>query len=53
MESVFRAAGMQVSEVTMGLDEGHAPAHHAYRKVGFSIEAPSVALYQEPQEERS
>jgi ribosomal protein S18 acetylase RimI-like enzyme len=44
---VFRAAGMQVAQVTTGLDEGHAPALHAYRKVGFSAEAPSVTLYQE------
>ncbi len=44
---VFRAAGMQVAQVTTGLDEGHAPALHAYRKVGFSTEAPSVTLYQE------
>jgi hypothetical protein len=28
---VFRAAGMQVAQVTTGLDEGHAPALHAYR----------------------
>src|SRR5439155_11073993 len=33
---VFRAAGMKVAQVTTGLDEGHAPALHAYRQVGFS-----------------
>ena len=44
---VFRAAGMQVAQVTTGLDEGHAPALLAYRKVGFTAEAPSVTLYQE------
>lgn len=44
---VFREAGMQVAQVVTGLDEGHAPALAAYRKVGFSAEVPSVTLYQE------
>ena len=43
----FRAAGMKAAQVTTGLDEGHAPALAAYRKMGFDREAPSVTLYQE------
>jgi ribosomal protein S18 acetylase RimI-like enzyme len=43
----FRAAGMRVAQVTTGLDAGHAPALAAYRKIGFTAEAPSVTLYQE------
>ncbi|HXI17440.1 MAG TPA: GNAT family N-acetyltransferase [Chloroflexota bacterium] len=42
----FRAEGMRVASVTTGLDDGHAPALAAYRKVGFSAEVPSVTLYQ-------
>ena len=44
---VFREAGMRVALVSTGLDEGHAPALSAYRKVGFDREQPSVVLYQE------
>ncbi len=43
---LFRQAGMQVAAVVTGLDEGHAPARAAYRKVGFTAEVPSVTLYQ-------
>ncbi|MDQ3701439.1 MAG: GNAT family N-acetyltransferase, partial [Chloroflexota bacterium] len=43
----FRAAGMAVAAVTTGLDEAHAPARAAYRRVGFTAATPSVTLYQE------
>ena len=42
----FRAAGMRVARVTTGLDDGHAPARAVYEKVGFTVGAPSVTLYQ-------
>jgi ribosomal protein S18 acetylase RimI-like enzyme len=43
----FRAEGMRFATVTTGLDAGHAPALAAYRKAGFTVEVPSVTLYQE------
>ncbi|HEX2037116.1 MAG TPA: GNAT family N-acetyltransferase [Chloroflexota bacterium] len=43
----FRRQGMLLAKVTTGLDEAHAPARAAYRRVGFSAEAPSVTLYRE------
>jgi ribosomal protein S18 acetylase RimI-like enzyme len=43
----FRAAGMRVAAVTTGLDEPHAPARAAYRRVGFGPTVESVTLYRE------
>ena len=32
---IFKKEGMRIAEVITGLDEAHAPARAAYRKVGF------------------
>ena len=41
----MRAAGMKLAVVGTGGDPGHAPARHAYEKVGF-IPLPIVRYYQ-------
>ncbi len=38
----MREAGMRVATVATGGDPSHAPARHAYRKAGFTVEIPSV-----------
>lgn len=45
--ATMRANGMRQAQVTTGLDEGHAPARAAYRKVGFAVGVPSVTYYQD------
>ena len=42
----MREAGMQVATVATGGDPSHAPARHAYRKAGFTVEIPSVWMCQ-------
>ena len=41
----FREEGMVVAKVTTGLDEAHAPARVAYKKVGFERGTSSVTYY--------
>lgn len=43
--SKFRAAGMKVAVVSTGGDPSHAPARHAYEKVGFKP-LPNVWYFQ-------
>lgn len=43
----FREEGMTVAKVTTGLDEAHAPARAAYKKVGFERGSESVTYYRE------
>jgi len=38
----MREAGMKVATVSTGGDPSHAPARHAYEKVGFDAVIPSV-----------
>ena len=42
----FRQEGMTVARVTTGLDDAHAPARAAYKKVGFERGTESVTYYQ-------
>ena len=42
----MKEAGMQVATVATGGDPSHAPARHAYRKAGFTVEIPSVWMCQ-------
>jgi GNAT superfamily N-acetyltransferase len=41
----FRQEGMRVASVSTGLDEAHAPARAAYKKVGLTVPLDSVVLY--------
>ena len=43
----FKAEGMTVARVKTGLDEAHAPARAAYKKVGFERGTQSVTYYRE------
>ncbi|MGY6564490.1 MAG: N-acetyltransferase family protein [Halomonadaceae bacterium] len=45
--SRMKAAGMRAATVATGADESHAPARHAYEKVGFSKTIPSVWMCRE------
>jgi len=42
-----RAKGLKYAKVTTGLDECHAPARAAYKRVGFDRSIPSVTYYME------
>ncbi|MEM9217033.1 MAG: GNAT family N-acetyltransferase [Cyanobacteria bacterium P01_F01_bin.150] len=42
----MKEAGMRVATVATGGDPSHAPARHAYRKAGFTVEIPSVWMCQ-------
>lgn len=41
----FREAGMRHAHVQTGLDEGHAPARRAYKRLGFDIAHEMVNYY--------
>ena len=41
----MKEAGMKVATVGTGGDPSHAPARHAYRKVGFDAELPTVWMF--------
>ena len=41
----FRKAGMRHAHVQTGLDEGHAPARRAYKRLGFDIAHEMVNYY--------
>ena len=43
----FRKRGVRIATVHTGLDDGHAPARHAYQRAGFNIQIPSVNYYME------
>ncbi len=42
----FRRRGMEVAEVTTGLDAGHARARRAYERAGFAIRLDKTTYYQ-------
>jgi len=42
---LFRDKGMVYAEVCTGLDEAHAPARAAYKKVGFKLTVPKGTYY--------
>jgi len=44
--SKMREEGMEYATVYTGLDDGHAPARHAYEKAGFQKNLPSIRYYQ-------
>ena len=41
----FRKHGCTIATVHTGLDDGHAPARRAYRKMGFEVGLPSIQYY--------
>ena len=43
--NVLRDRGAIAVRVTTGLDEGHAPARHAYEKAGFSAHTEAITYY--------
>ena len=42
---ILRELGAVGVRVTTGLDEGHAPARHAYEKAGFSAHTEAITYY--------
>lgn len=42
---LFKEKGCIIAKVSTGLDEGHAPARHAYEKLGFEKNLPQVEYY--------